>query len=298
MKEFTEKLKDKVLVGDGAMGTSLQAKGLKSGEAPESWNKKKPQIVKDIHKSYIDTGSDILITNTFGATKYKLERSGYSNNVDYFNKKGAELALESASNDVYVLGGLGPCGKFIKPYGDLEFGDLYVNFKQQVFALKDTGIHGFIIETMSDINELEAAILAVKDSSNLPLISSMTFQETQNGNFKTMMGVGVEQFIDKVMGLGGEIIGTNCGNGTRLMLDIVKEIKRVIQEKEEDNFVMAQPNAGKPKVVNGKTEFDEAPGDFKQIVPEYLDSGINIIGGCCGTTPEHIRVIREVVDKD
>lgn len=298
MKELTEKLKDKVLVGDGAMGTSLQAKGLKSGETPESWNEKKPQIVKDVHKSYVNAGSNILITNTFGATKYKLEIAGYPDKVDYFNKKGAELALDSSDGNAYVLGGLGPCGKFVKPYGDVEFGDLYTNFKEQVFALKDTGIHGFIMETMTDINELEAATLAVKDCSNLPLISSMTFQEIEPGVFKTMMGVGMEQFVNKVIELGGNIIGTNCGNGSNLMLNIVKQMKEITQEKGEENFIMAQPNAGNPTEVEGITKFDETPEDFRRIIPEYLDVGINIIGGCCGTTSEHIRVIREIVDQD
>jgi len=295
MDNLLDELKNRVLVADGAMGTILQKKGLKNGEIPESWNVSKSEIIKDIHKSYIDAGADIIITNTFGASKLKLERVGLSDKVEYFNKKGTEIALEASSNNVYVLGDLGPSGRFAKPYGDVEFEDLYINFKQQIFALKDTGIHGFIIETMSDINELNACILAVKDSTNLPLIASMTFQKINDNNFKTMMGVSVEDFVKKTVSKKCQIIGTNCGDGTNEMLDIVKEIKRVLESYEQKVFVLAQPNAGKPKFKNEKTYFDESPDKFKEIIPEYLEVGVNIIGGCCGTTPEHIEVIKKLV---
>jgi len=295
MNALQDELKKRILVADGAMGTILHEKGLDSSQIPEEWNIERPDIIKDIHKSYIDAGSDIITTNTFGASRFKLELCGLANQVKNFNKKAAELALAVSAGSVYVLADIGPSGKFIKPYGDVEFGDLYSNFKEQVFALKDTGIHGFIIETMTDIHELDACILAVKDSTNLPLMASMTFNELDDGSFKTMMGVGIKQAIDKITSRDCSIIGTNCGNGTSQILEIVKEMRNLLKEHKGDSFIIAQPNAGTPKIEGGKTYFGESPQDFKDIIPRYIEEGVNIIGGCCGTTPSHIQAISKIV---
>ncbi|OIO38015.1 MAG: hypothetical protein AUJ75_03420 [Candidatus Omnitrophica bacterium CG1_02_49_10] len=289
MENILNRLKREILVCDGAMGTMLQEKGLGIGEAPEIWNISNKEAVKAVHKSYIDAGADMVITNSFGANEIKLKKAGLDSGFKDINLYAAALARAAAGDRAYVLGDLGPTGEFLVPVGTLSFDSVYNMYCAQVKLLKEGGANCIIIETMTDLGEMRAALKAAKDIAGLPIIVSMTFQKGKEG-FRTMMGVSISDAVKEAEGAGADIIGSNCGNGTEEMAGIAGEFKSLSNVP-----VIIQPNAGLPKLVNDKTVFDEPPGKFAAGVSKILDTGINIIGGCCGTGPAHIKKIKELV---
>ena len=283
--------KGKVLVSDGAWGTFLQQKGLKLGECPEEWNITHPDEVFDIAKSYIDAGADMIETNSFGGSNFKVEKYGLGNKVFELNKAAAEISRKAAG-DKFVIGSVGPTGKILM-MGDVTEEELYDAFKEQVKGLEAGGVDAIMIETMTDLDEARLAIRAAKENTNCEVFCTMTFDKTVQGEFRTMMGVSPTEMVNTLIDAGAELIGANCGNGIADMIGIVEEIRKANSEIP----VLVHANAGMPHYHDGQTVFPETPDEMANLVPKIIAVGANVIGGCCGTTPGHICRVREAVDK-
>ena len=282
----------KILVSDGAWGTFLQQKGLKPGECPEEWNLTHYNDVFDIAKSYIDAGADMIETNSFGGTKFKLEKFGLAEKVFELNKAAAEISRKAAGNK-FVLGSVGPTGKILM-MGDVTEEELYHAFAEQCKGLAAGGADAIIIETMTDLDEARLAIRAAKDNTNCEVFCTMTFDKTVTGEFRSMMGIAPTDMVNTLIDAGAELLGANCGNGIADMIGIVEEIRKANPEIP----VLVHANAGMPVYNNGQTLFPETPEEMSALVPKIIKAGANAIGGCCGTTPEHISKVREAVDKN
>ncbi len=284
--------KGEILVSDGAMGTMLQDKGLKAGGCPEEWNITHPKEVKAIAEAYLKAGSDMILTNTFGGSRFKLAKFGLEAKVAEFNKAGVALAKKAALQyGGIVAGSVGPTGEFMQPLGTVTEDEMYDVFKEQVLAQIQGGADAICIETMTSLEEISIAIKAVKKNTNVPVIATMTFDKGMQG-YKTMMGVGIKEAALELEKAGADIIGTNCGNGIGPMVDIVREMR-----KYSSKPILVHANAGIPELIHGKTCFRDTPENMAEKVPELIDAGANIIGGCCGTTPEHIKAIRNAISK-
>lgn len=287
-----EEIKTRVLVSDGAWGTFLQSKGLQPGECPELWNISHRNEVFDIAKSYIEAGSDIIETNSFGGSRVKLELYGLAERTREINEAAAAISREAAGSSRHVAGSIGPTGKMLFMCDILE-PELYEVFREQSVALEKGGADIIIIETMSAIDEAEVAVRAASENTKCTVILTMTFSRAPSGEFRTMMGITPEEMVETARKAGAHIIGSNCGNGIADMIDIVKAIRKA----DRDIPVMIQPNAGKPLYDDGKTIYRESPLMMASYVEELVKAGANIIGGCCGTTPDHIREIVKKIKK-
>jgi len=284
-KPFLDALKEnRTLVSDGAWGTFLQAEGLKSGECPEEWNVSHPELVKNIAKSYIDAGSDMVETNTFGGSRHKLNMFGFGERTYELNKAGAELSRIAAGDDHWVLGSIGPSGAILM-MGDVDDGELYEGFLEQAKGLADGGVDAFCIETFSALDEAELAIKAAK-TTGLPIICTFTFE-----NGFSMMGVTPEAYAEKMLELDVDVLGTNCGNGLDGMVDYVKAIKSIAP----NHPILIHANAGLPILQGTETVYPETPEHMSSFVPSILEAGACIVGGCCGTGPEHIKAIKSII---
>jgi 5-methyltetrahydrofolate--homocysteine methyltransferase len=276
----------RILVSDGAWGTFLHQKGLRGNECPELWNITHRDAVLDIARSYIDAGANIIETNSFGASRTKLAGYGLGNRATELNEAAAAISREAAGTDGYVLGSIGPTGKMLLTNG-ISSEELYAVFKEQAQALDRGGVDAICIETMIELEEAVIAIKAAKENTALDVICTMTFGRTKAGKYRSIMGVSPTASAIGLVEAGADIIGTNCGNGMEGMIDIVREIRSVNSEVP----LLVHANAGLPRVEQGQTIFPEGPKDTASRVKELVAAGANIVGGCCGTTPDHIREI-------
>ena len=289
---FLELIGKQVLVCDGAMGTLLQARGLTPGNCPETWNVEHPDVIRDIHAQYFQAGADIVETNTFGGTRYRLAFHGVEENVTEYNYVAAKLACEVRPSGKFVAGSVGPTGEYLEPMGTATYEDFVEAFTTQISALREGGVDIILIETMSDLQEAGAAIEAARKAApELTVIASMTFEKGAQG-FRTMMGHRSLDLIDILPARGAQVIGVNCGMGMDQMIELVREIR-----EQTDMPILSQANAGLPVWKEGRHGYDETPEERAVAVRDLLDIGINIVGGCCGTTPDHIRMIRREVDR-
>jgi 5-methyltetrahydrofolate--homocysteine methyltransferase len=291
MKSIIQELRrKKILVSDGAWGTFLHERGLQAGECPELWNVTHRPDVLGIAKSYIDAGADLILTNSFGGSPIKLKHYGLDNRASELNKAAAEISREAAGTEQLVLGSIGPTG-IVLMMGEVTEDELSKGFRIQAEALQRGGVDGICIETMSAIDEACLAIRAAKESTGLEVACTFTFEKTIGGDFRTMMGVSPEEMAIAVKDAGADIIGTNCGNGFEQMIDIVRAIRRA----DGSTPVLVHANAGKPALKEGITVFPDTPEFMASMAAELAGCGADIIGGCCGTTPEHIGALAAVL---
>ncbi len=290
-KPYLDRLQEGILLADGAMGTMLQSKGLPVGECPDGWNLTHPEKVLEVHRGYVEAGAESLITNTFGGTRTKLTQCGYPENMQKINVEGARLARQVAGDDIYVVGSMGPTGKFLEPLGDLSEKEAYNDFAAQARALQEGGADIVQIETMTDLGEICVAIRAVKENTTLPVIASMTFDKGKQG-YRTVMGVDIPSAVKKLIETGADIVGSNCGNGIDEFIEIMAEMRR-----HTDFPLLAKPNAGIPVLEKGKVMYTQGPDYFAERVVKLVEAGANVVGGCCGTTPEHIRAMAKALGR-
>lgn len=281
-----ELINKELILFDGAMGTMLQKNGLKLGENPEKLNFSHEDMIIKIHKSYIDSGANIITTNTFGANRLKLKESGYS--VEETISKAVSLAKEATKDtNAFIALDIGPIGELLEPMGTLSFEEAYEIFKEQIIIGHKAGADLILIETMTDLYEAKAAILAAKENCNLPVFCTMSFEEdgrTFTGCLSSSMAITLE-------GLGVDALGVNCSLGPDKILKVIKEIK-----KYTNLPLMVQPNAGLPSIIFGEAIYDISIEDFTEGIEELINEGVSIIGGCCGTTPEFISSIRLLIN--
>lgn len=290
-KPFNKILQEKILVGDGAMGTMLIERGLEAGRPPESFNLEKTAVLEDIARQYLDAGSDIVQTNTFGASALNLAVYGLEERTIDINR-AAVLAVRKAVGDhAYVSGSCGPSGRLLKPYGDVEPERMFASFKVQLEVLIDAGVDVICVETMSDIQEAVLAVTAAKDiEASVPVMATMTFNPTPKG-FYTVMGVNIPDAAAALETAGADIVGSNCGNGIENMILIAEGFKKCTKLP-----IIIQSNAGLPQKRGSDFIYPETPEYMAERSRELVKLGISIIGGCCGTTPAHIKALRSMVD--
>jgi 5-methyltetrahydrofolate--homocysteine methyltransferase len=287
MKPIIQRLKErKPLVSDGAWGTLLQKAGLQPGECPELWCIEHRDVVLSIAKSYIDAGSDLIKTNSFGCTSFKLEHFGLADRVAELNEAAAAISREACGDDHNVIASVGPTGKMLL-MGDVSESQLYDAFSEQLVALEKGGADACCIETFAAIDEATLAVKAAKENTSLEIICTFTFEKTLQGGFRTMMGVSPEDMAEALLQSGADIIGSNCGNGMNQMVDIVKAIRAAAPTAP----IAIHGNAGLPVLVDGKDTFPESPDETARQAIGVVAAGADIVGGCCGTTPEHIRAM-------
>lgn len=282
---FLERLKKGVMLCDGAMGTLLYMRGVSYERSFDEQNLSNPKIVLDVHRDYIKAGAEIIETNTFGANQVRLKNFGLEDKVREINLKGAKIAREAREiegKDVFVAGSMGPLGKHLTPLGDISEKEALDIFQRQAEALLEGGVDLFIVETFSDPLEIKQAVAAIRNICQLPVIASMTFDE----DGKTFMGYSPEEVATKLSQMEIEIIGANCSVGPQKMLDVVGRLR-----KATNKMIAVQPNAGVPRYVDGRFIYLSSPEYFGQYAKEYIKNGANIIGGCCGTTPEYIGAL-------
>lgn len=290
MNRLLRKLSEQaIIISDGAWGTMLHGMGLTPGTCAEEWNLSHPDKVQSIAQQYIAVGAEMILTNTFGGSPFKLASYGLESAAYDINRAGAKLSREAASENIIVAASVGPTGRFLEPLGDITVTEMIDNFQIQIRGLADGGADAILVETMSDLGEAIAAIQAAKAVCNLPVIVTMTFERGQQG-YRTMMGISIEQAVTELSSAGADLLGTNCGNGIEQVVEIIAEMR-----KYTDKYLVAHPNAGLPRLVGDQTIFDQTPADMARHVPALMRAGANIIGGCCGTNPQHIQAIARTV---
>lgn len=289
MSKIKTKLKEKILVLDGAMGTELHKRDVSTSSAPEYLNINQSNAIKKIHKDYILAGSDIVQSNTFGANRVKLAEYNLADRVEEINQAGVKLvkqAAQEAEQDIFISGSIGPTGKLIKPIGDLAFKDAIDIFTEQALALEKAGADLVNIETMSDIQELKAAIIAVKENTNLEVIANLTFNE----NLTTMTGTDPQTAVAILEAFDLLAIGANCSLGPKGLLKIIKKMRKV-----SNSHLIVQPNAGLPELKDGETFFPLTAQEMAEYIDDFITAGISILGGCCGSGPDYISLLAEKV---
>ena len=278
-----------VLIADGATGTMLQKAGLPVGTAPERWNLENPEAVRAHYQAYADAGSDILLTNTFGGSSIRLQREGLADEAKNINRRAAEIARQVAGEKLIVFGDMGPTGGLLEPMGTLKEVEVIQAFAEQAGALAQGGVDAILIETMSDLNEAKAALKGAKDATDLPVIVSFSF-DTRG---RTMMGLKPAQAVGEIWSLGVAAVGANCGRTLSETLTAIQEMREAVPEA----VLLAKPNAGLPQTDGTDLVYDVTPEIMAEYAKKFAAAGVKIFGGCCGSTPEHIRAIAETIKK-
>lgn len=285
MQKLLHWLKSEILLLDGSMGAMLQSRGLPPGYAPDLWNLERPDVVLDIHKEYVKAGSNIILTNTFGSTRLRLAEYSAENRLKEINQEAVKIARKAAGDKAFVAGDVGPCGATVYPIGELPFEEAVDIFAQQIEVLAYSGCDLIIIETMFDLIEIRAAVIATKRvARGLPVAALMTF--TQDGLTDT--GTDPETAAVVLDGLGVDVVGINCSTGPAEMVGALKKMASAT-----DAFICAEPNAGLPTNIGGRTVFPMSPEEMVSYADQFVEAGVNILGGCCGTTPEYIRLLSQ-----
>jgi len=293
MKLITEQLKkDGILASDGAWGTFLQKNGLEPGTCPELWNIEHPDVVQSIATSYVEAGAHMIGSNSFGGSRFKLEHYGLSDQVTEINKAATAISRAAIGENGHVIASIGPTGKMLL-MGDVTEQELKDAFAEQATALEQGGAKACCIETFTAIDEASLAIQAVKENTNMEIICTFTFERTLQGEFRTMMGISPTEMASAIIDAGADIIGTNCGNGCERMIEIVKELRMAAPATP----LLVHANAGMPTNIDGVDTFPESPEDTASFAKGLINAGANIIGGCCGTTPDHIKAIRNAINR-
>lgn len=286
MADFTAAIKERVLVLDGAMGTMLQERGLKAGGCPEEMNLTAAEVVEGVHRAYAEAGADIIVTNSFGGSRLKLAQYGLEQQVHRINAASVELARRAAGPERFVAASIGPTGKFMRPVGDAEFDVMVEVFGEQVRAFAEAGADLITLETFLDIAELRAAVIACREFSKLPVMALMTFEDEG----RSVLGTSPEAAAVTLEGLKVDVVGSNCGLGVEGIFAVLERMRKVCSAP-----LIAQPNAGLPQLIDGRTVFNATPDDMVAYHRRLLDIGVRVIGGCCGTTPAHIRAMRQAL---
>jgi len=288
MPDFLSALqKSEILIADGATGTMLQQAGLSAGAAPERWNLENPEAIMELHRSYIDAGSDIILTNTFGGTRIRLMQDIENPDVVAINRKAAELARQAAGETVIVLGDMGPTGQMLEPLGLQTYDETLNAYAEQAGALAEGGANAILVETMSDLNEAKAALEGARKATNLPVIVSFSFDT----HGRTMMGLDPEGAARAMLEQGVDVIGANCGRTLTETLAAIEKMREVAPEA----LLLAKPNAGLPHRDDGEFVYEVTPEIMGEYAIRFAAVGVKIFGGCCGSNPEHIKAAAEVL---
>ena len=287
MSAIYEALEKGILISDGAMGTMLQGKGLTDGGAPELWNVENPSAIEEVLEEYASAGANLITTNTFGGTRGRLQMHGLEDRLFELNKAGAEIARKVADRHpgCFVMGDVGPSGELMEPMGTMTIDKATALFADQIKALVAGGVDAILIETMSDLQEVEAAVKAAKEvAPNLPIIVTFSFDT----NMRTMMGVKPAVAVSTLAAQGVRIIGANCGRGVDEMRVIAKELT---DARTDGVYIITQSNAGLPKLVGGDFVYDGTPEEMAKYAQDMKTLGVNVIGSCCGSSPAHTRAM-------
>lgn len=295
-KPLLEAIKERPLLGDGAMGTQLMLAGLEQGNCGEAWNLTHPERVLAIQRRYADAGSDCILTNTFGGSRIMLNRHGNAGKAVEINRAAVEIVRQAFGGRLgYCIGDIGPFGGLMEPYGDFTAEQVREAFEEQAQALVDAGADAIIIETQTGLEELLIGIQAAKKAGAPCVIGSMAYDVTLDGStFRTMMGIDPERAAEFMEEHGADMVALNCGTG----MDMQRALQAVRRYRQTTGLpVMVQPNAGQPKLINLKVVYDETPEQMVQGVEPLLEAGASILGACCGSTPDHIRAFRAAMDR-
>jgi methionine synthase I (cobalamin-dependent) len=271
------------VVTDGAWGTQLQQRGLPIGACPDAWNVTHPEKVEEVARAYVEAGSRVVLTNTFGANRFILARQGLADKAAEINRAGVQISRRGASGTAMVFASAGPSGVMLM-MGQVSEGDLQAAFAEQAQAFVEAGADGIVIETMSDPAEASLAVAAAH-ATGLPVVACMTFDSGANKD-RTMMGTTPEQAVEKLTAAGADVIGSNCGRGVADMIDVCRRLHAAT-----DRPIWIKSNAGLPQTVDGQAIYKQTPAEFAAYIPQLVEIGASFIGGCCGTTPEFIRAV-------
>lgn len=269
---------------DGAWGTQLQALGGWLGECPDSWNLSHPDRVLQVARAYVEAGSQIILTNTFGANRFRLAECGLENKVSEINRAGVTISRQAAGHRSFVFASIGPSGKLLEA-GEVTAAGLRAAFEEQARSLAEACADALVIETMGDLEEAKIALAAARETG-LPVVASMVFDSGKN-NDRTMMGTTPEEAATVLTAAGAQVIGANCGKGILGFASLVRRLRSVTNRP-----VWVKPNAGLPHIANGKPEYSISPEEFAEFISTLIDCGASFVGGCCGTSPDFIRAIR------
>jgi 5-methyltetrahydrofolate--homocysteine methyltransferase len=281
----TQWQKGSVLVADGAWGTEFFKRGLMQGSPPDEWTLTHPEIVREITREYVDAGADIVLTNTFGANRFRLEPHGLSDRVKAINTAAVAIAREICAGRAVVAGDIGPSARFLS-LGEVTPEELFDVFAEQARALADAGVDWIVVESMTDVEEMAVAVRAAVETARVPVVASMTYNRTQHKGYRTMMGNPPELCVQRAVEAGASIIGTNCGSGIEEFVPLAPLLRQMTSLP-----LLVKANAGIPHLVAGKVAYPLTAEQYASYVPALLSAGVDVIGGCCGTDPEFIREI-------